>query len=182
MSGTRSKIWDEAIAEALAMAPTNQIILYTLEINHPSFTEPVRVCNWPVAGSEPEKFMCLLEEDAPYNPGEVVEFLGLPFEYLLPEKDMENPGYFSIKVDNVGDRLDQHLWDAALGGGTITAIYRSFVKGDEREGPNETWPYITIKNPRLEGQTLIFDGAIMEWMHKPYGKLYYPSDYPALRV
>lgn len=175
-------IWENAIAEAYASAPQDTIVLHALEINHPSFTQPVRVVNYPVSSPEPEVFHCKLENDAPINAGEVVDFIGMPFELALPEKTTSSPGSFTVKVENVGDRLDDQLWEAALHGGAITAVYREFIKGAESEGPAAAWPHITIKNPSLHGQTLVFEGAVMTWMPKAFGGLYYPSDYPAIKT
>ena len=174
-------VLDEAIREAYASAPQNVIVLHTLEINHPAFTRPARVCRWPVTGEEPEKFGCLLEQDAPYNAGQVVDFIGLPFEITLPEKSAESPGSFTLKLDNVGDTLDAELEEAALQGSKITAIYREFIKGTEStDGPRSVWDDISITSPHMEGQSIVATGAVLDWMFKPFGKLYLPSRYPAL--
>lgn len=39
---------EKAIAEAYASAPQDVIPLHALEVNHFTFTEPVRVIRWPV--------------------------------------------------------------------------------------------------------------------------------------
>ena len=171
---------EQAIAEAYASAPQDVIPLHTLEVNHFTFTEPVRICRWPVDGPEPERFRCLLEDYAPFNPGQPVEFIGAPFELVLPEKSTESPGRFTIRVDNVGDILDEYLENAALSGGKITAIYREYLKGQEMDGPASVWPEITLASPRMEGQTLIMDGAILDWVFRAFGTLYLPSDYPGI--
>ena len=172
---------DEAIAEAYASAPQDVIVLHSLEINHKSFTSPARVMRWPVTDNEPEKFQCLLEDDAPYDPGRVVEFIGLPFEIIAPEKTTESPGQFQIRIDNVGDTLDDHLEAAALGGGQITAIYREFIKGTETtDGPRTVWGNIKIGSPSMQGQTIVVSGAVLDWMQRPMGHLYTPEGYPAL--
>lgn len=174
------ELLQQAIAEAYASAPQTEVILHTLEINHRSFEQPIRVVRWPVTSEQPERFQMLLEDDALYNPGQVVEFIGFPFEVTLPEKDTESPGQFTIRVDNVGDRLDEYLENAALGGGTITAVYREYIQGRELEGPGGVWPGITLISPRMEGQTIVMDGCVLDWMHRPYGRLYLPGKYPAL--
>ncbi|MDR2892971.1 MAG: DUF1833 domain-containing protein [Deltaproteobacteria bacterium] len=171
-----------ALAEAYASAPQNTILLHTLEVNHRSFTEPARVCRWSVTGPEPEVFHCQLEDNAPYNPGQVVDFIGLPFEITLPEKDTESPGQFTIKIDNIGDRFDEYLENAALHGGTITAIYRVYRKGFEssEDGPDSVYHSIKLHSPRQEGQAIVMDGAVLDWMFKKFGKLYLAKDYPGL--
>jgi hypothetical protein len=175
-----NELLEKAIAEAYASAPQDVIALHSLEVNHPTFTKPVRVIRWPVAGPEPERFSCLLEEDAPYNPGQIVEFIGAPFEIVLPEKSLESPGQFSIRVDNIGDLLDEYLENAALQGGTITAIYREFLKDQELDGPASVWPGISLRSPRMEGQTLVMDGAVLDWLFRAWSTLYKPGDYPGL--
>ena len=172
---------DAAIQEAYAAAPQNVILLHTLEINHPAFSKPARVCRWPVTGNEPDTFRCLIESYALHNHGEVVEFVGLPFEITLPEKSTDTPGTFKLKLDNVGDTLDEELEAAVLYGSKITAIYREYIKGTEgTDGPRCVWDGITLTNPTMDGQSISADGSILDWMFKPFGRIYLPSNYPAL--
>ncbi len=175
-----NELLQAAIAEAYASAPQDEIALHALEVNHYTFSAPIRVIRWPVTDEEPEKFECLLEDDAPYNPAKIVEYLGAPFEIILPEKDTNSPGQFQIRVDNVGDMLDEYMENAALGGQKITAIYREFIKGRESEGPCASWPNIVLSNPHMEGLTLVMDGAVLDWMFRAFGKLMLPGSYPAL--
>lgn len=168
----------QALDEAYASAPAGEIVLHALEINHQSFKEPIRVIRWPITGPEPEKFNCLLEDDAPYNPGQLVEYFGAPFEIQLPEKSTESVGQFVIRVSNVGDMLDEYLMDAALSGGRITTIYREFTKGRESEGAGAVWPGITLSNPRMEGMDISIEGSVLDWLERPFGYLILPSDYP----
>lgn len=80
---------DEIIREAYASAPQNVIVLHTLEILHPAFDKPARVCRWPITGDEPEVFHCLLEPDAQQDAGKIVDLLGVRFDILQPEKSAE---------------------------------------------------------------------------------------------
>lgn len=176
-----SSLLEQAIAEAYASAPADTIVLHTLEINHKSFLTPARVVRWPVTDNEPETFRCLLEDTAPYDPGRVVEFVGVPFEITLPAHSTEEAGQFNIRIDNVGDILDEQLEAAAIAGGQITAIYRQYIKGTEStDGPATIWEGIKINSPRMEGQTLVADGAVLDWMQRGYGELYTPEGYPGL--
>lgn len=170
---------DAAIREAYACAPQDVIVLHTLEISHPAFTEPVRVARWNVTDNEPARFKMRLEDDAVYDPGRIVEFIGLPFEITLPQKNTDSPGEFVLRLDNVGDALDEHLEAAALSGGTITAVYREYIKGEESSGPRSIWGGISIKSPRMEGQTITAQGSVLDWMFWPFGSLITPEKYPA---
>ncbi|SBV91611.1 conserved hypothetical protein [uncultured Desulfovibrio sp.] len=172
---------DEIIREAYASAPQDTIVLHTLEILHPAFDKPARVCRWPITGEEPHIFKCLLEPDAAVDAGKVVDFLGVPFDIITPEKSAEQIGTFTIRVDNIGDALDDELEAAVLQGTPIKATYREYIKGTEStSGPRAVWDDITIGDLHMEGQSIVASGAILDWMFKPFGELYLPSDYPAL--
>lgn len=170
-----------AVAEAFASAVQETILLYALEFHHPSFSQPARVIRWSAAQPQPEVFRCKLEDDAPANPGEVVEFIGLPFEVTMPDKTADNVGEFSFKVQGVGYELDADLEAAALSGGKITAIFRIFVKGEELEGPAEVWPGINITSPVIDATTgdMTATGSIFDWGNRTFGYKITPGKYPA---
>jgi hypothetical protein len=173
----------KAIEEAYASAPQDVISLHSLEINHKTFTEPIRIIRWPVVGQEPERFKCLIEDDTLYNPGQVAEFIGAPYEILLPEKDTENPGQFKLSVEGVGGLFDEYMYNAALGGGKITAVYREYIKGDEQlDGPASVWPQMVLSSPRLEGMTFVMNGTVLDWMFRAFGRLMLPGDYPGIVI
>lgn len=176
------ELLQEAIFESYASAVQDIILLYTLEFNHKAFSEPARVCRWSAASPEPEKFYCKLEDTAPYNGGETVEFIGLPFEVQWPDKVDGNAGEFQFKVEGVGFELDADLEEAALSGGEITAIFRVFVKGHEHEGPAEVWRNISIKNPSIDATTgtVTATGSFFDWIDRTFGYNYTPGKYPAL--
>ena len=177
-----NELLEEAVKEAYASAPTDTIVLHTLEINHQSFSEPARVCRWPVTGPDPVEFSCLLESDAPHNAGETVIFYGLPFDIQLPEKSSDTPGEFEIALAGGSALIEPYLESAAFAGGAITAIFRTFIKGREDEGPVEVWPDISLRSPKLDAgtDTITMRGSVLNWLNRKFGRLYTPSRYPAL--
>ena len=179
---TDHELIQQAIEEAYASAPQDVVVLDTLEVLHPTFTTPIRIVRWPITAEEPERFQLKLEDSAPVDAGDTVEFIGAPFELTLPEKHAENPGTFTIRVDGIDDQLDEYMKNAALDGGKITAIYREYVKGQEHLGPGAVWSGIELVSPRLEGMTFVIEGAVLNWMFRPFGRIYRPIDYPALVV
>lgn len=179
---TKEELLKQAIEEAYASAPQDVITLDTLEIHHKSFDTPIRICRWPVVDSTPILFQMKLEELAPVDPGKVVEFIGAPFEIVFPEKSSDTAGTLTIRVDGVEDRLDEYMENAALSGGAISAIYREYIKGQELDGPGSVWAGFELTNPRLEGMTFIIDGAVLNWVQRPFGSIYTALQYPALVV
>jgi hypothetical protein len=169
----------EAAEEAYASATNVDIPLHAMEVNHPNFTQPLRVIRWPVTGPEPDKFICKHESTATINPNQNVEYFGFPFELMLPESSQDSEGSFRFKVAIYND-FDEWLLKAVQNPGVITATYRQYIKGRELEGPAVIWPDIQLSSPRRENADIIADGAILSWMKKPFGSLYLPIDYPSL--
>lgn len=174
-------VLEEAIREAYAAAPADTIPLDTLEIWHRTLEVPIRVVRWPVEGQEPTQFNLPLEENAPHNPGETVVFYGLPFNIVLPERSQDTPGEFEIAITGAIDIIEPYLENAALSGGPITAIYRSYIKGREDEGPVTVWPGVSISSPSIDGSTgtITMKGSILNWLNKKFGRNITPGAYPA---
>lgn len=175
-----STLWDEALAEAYAAAPPEAIVLNAVEIWHRAFTQPARLVRWPVTDDEPDIFQLLHEPDAPFNPGVLVEYIGVPFDVTLPESSKDTPGEFVFRMEHIGSMLDADLEAAALEGGAIRAVFRQFIKDSEREGPRAVWDGISICAPTERGGTVEATGMIMNWLLRPYGRLYAPENYPSL--
>ena len=68
----------EALKEAYASAPSETVLLHTLELRHPAFVDDngnptaIRIVR------DNKNYICRLEDTAPLNPGEEVEFQALP--------------------------------------------------------------------------------------------------------
>ncbi|MDL2315658.1 DUF1833 domain-containing protein [Desulfovibrio sp. OttesenSCG-928-A18] len=172
----------KALAQAYAAAKHNTIILHTLEVNHKSFAEPIRVCRYPVTDNQPDIIALRLEDDAPYNPGQVVDFIGVPFNIVTPDNSTDSIGEFQISLDNVADTLHKYLRSAVIHGGQITAIYRDYVRGEGESdnGPGQVSHGIKIMSPKKEGSTIVFTGAVLGWTQRSYGYLYTAGGYPGL--
>ena len=106
---------------------------------------------------------------------------GLVSVIKLPEKSQDSPGEFEVSVGGA-DVIEPYLENAALGGGEITAIYRSYVKGEEDSGPTEVWPDIYLHSPSIDGSTgvLTMKGSILDWLNRKFGRLISAGAYPAL--
>lgn len=174
---------EAAIREAYATAPVDTVVLYTMEIRHETLSEPVRVVRWPMSGPEPDEFRLKLEADAPADAGRTVTFIGVPFELKLPEKSQDTPGQFEIELPAAGFILEEYCENAALHGGAITATFRTYILGREAEGPVEVWPEIYLQSPSIDSGTgnVTITGSVLDWLNRKFGRLYRPSEFPALR-
>ena len=129
----------EAIREAYASAPVGLIIYDTLEINHPTFTAPIRIVR------DHADLTAYLEDDAPANPGEEVTFIGYAFDVVKPEITPDGVTSMRIVIDNVSRMIAASI-DAALESTDyVTIIYREYISTD-LTGPQNDPPiklYVT---------------------------------------
>ena len=122
--------YSQALKEAYASAPVDQVILDTLEIRHPAFVDDqgnpaaARI----VRGYE--NIFATLEADAPMNPGQQVEFIAVPFDFTLPGFEEGRVPELSITLDNVGRELQGWLEAAASSPQVMEATYRPYLVSD----------------------------------------------------
>ena len=173
---------EQALAEAYASAPQDIIVIDTLEVHHRTFDSPIRIARWPVTGPTPDIFSLLLEGDAPVNPGEFVDFIGFPFDLKPPDQSSDTIGTFEIRIDGIDDQVDEYMENAAIDGGVITAIYRTYIRGMENEGPSSIWTGLELESPRIEGMSFVINAAVLKWAVRPYGRIYTAMEYPGLVV
>lgn len=123
----------DAIREAYASAPADQVIYHTLEIYHPAFSVPIRVVRDNTA------LDARLEAGAPRNAGSVVTFTAYAFDVVPPEQMSSALPQLEIAIDNVSQEIIAQIELAVTSPQPATVIYREFLSGHLDEGP-ETDP------------------------------------------
>ena len=115
---------DDALKEAYASAPADEVILHTLEIRHSSFTQPIRVVR------DHNDFTARLESDAPLDPGETVTFIGMAFDFILPEVTKSSSPEIEVSLDGVSGEIVAYLDAAAQTAELIEITYRPYLASD----------------------------------------------------
>jgi len=175
-----NSLMDLAIAEAYASCPVDEgIILYTIEFLHPTLDAPARVVRWPITGNELQKFSLRLEEEAPKNPGEYVDFIAVPFEVTVPAQEENAPGEFRIKIENVGAVLTKTLMDAVRQREPIRIIFREYLKNIP-ETPQLVYTDFSISKATVNNNSVEATASMIDWLLRPYGRIYTPTDFPGL--
>lgn len=130
----------DALDEAYASAPSSEVVLHTLEIRHPDFTQPIRVVR------DHQDFDAYLEADAPENPGEEVTFIAMAFDFTLPEVTKSTSPEIEIGLDNVSGEISAYLDIAANSPDLIEVTYRPYLASDP-SGPSMNPPLtLTIRS------------------------------------
>lgn len=125
----------EALAEAYATAPADQVVLHTLELRHPAFTAPIRVVRDHV-GIEAR-----LEPTAPEG-AVVVDFVPYSFDFRPPEQTSSGLPQCVVEIDNVSREILEQLDAAVMDGRPVTLIYRAFLDDALLDGPENDPPAV----------------------------------------
>lgn len=173
----------EAIQEAYASASTDEVILHTLELNHPSFSEPVRVVR---------DFGELLEAATEYGgldiyghtlgleDGTSANFAGMMFDFELPEQEQNKVPELSITLDNVTRDVTQYLDTAVLTDSPITVTYREYLLSS----PNTiqyTLSGLSVRKVKCSNARVTMTALFTNLHNKAFpNKVYRPSEYPGL--
>ncbi|MDO9524980.1 MAG: DUF1833 family protein [Gemmobacter sp.] len=128
----------EAILEAYASAPVDQVIHHTLELWHPAFSQPIRVVR------DQDPLDARIEAGALRDPGAVVTFAAYAFDIVPPDQTSTGVPQCVIEIDNVSTeilaQIDLAISDPAPE--AITAIYRSYLSDLLDEGPENDPPLV----------------------------------------
>lgn len=128
----------EAIKEAYASAPADEIIHHTLEIWHPNFTQPIYVVR------DYTDLNATLEATAARNASTEVTFVAFAFELVPPEVDKAGVPQCVIEIDNVSREILANI-EAAMGStDSIVVIYRAFLSSDLTGPENDPPLELTI--------------------------------------
>lgn len=172
--------WTGAIAEAYASAPLDDVILSTLELDHPALAEPIRVVadlgaiigeadNQPVFGH-----MLRLET------GEVVKFIACSFGFALPAQQEGQVPTVQISVDNVAYIISPQL-DTLLGTrAKLTVIYREYLASDPNT-PQFILPGLSMSSVTSDLNQLTGTASFADLVNRNFpNKVYRPAEYPGL--
>lgn len=141
---------DDVLNEAYASASPDKIIIDTISIWYDGLE--------PTEGGDEELYLfrgenatqitdagvplltARIEADARRNAGDLVTFLGIPFNITLPPMTTEAVAAAQLSIDSVGREAHDLLEAAAKGGKQVEVTYRCYVQGNETVGPQSLPP------------------------------------------
>ena len=196
----------EALQEAYASAPADAIPLHTLELDHSTFTEAIRVvrnyedvATWQAFGdadvdaalaalddsaADPNPLdmvglVARLEEDAPRDPGQMVTWIALGFNLDLPNVNTGASPTLTLTMDNVGRELITYL-DLALA--TIEPIvvrYRTYLSTDV-SGPQSATHEYTLNQITITPAVITAQARLLDIGNRQFPNIHHTTDrFPA---
>lgn len=185
-------LWSEALEEAYASNPSDEVILHTLEFRHPSFVddegEPtaVRVVMDPgelLEAGDPDIYglELTLEADAPMNAGETVKFVSCMFDFSLPGQPDGALPEVEVSLDNVTREISAYL-DAAVGErATLELTYREYLASD-RTQPQFLINGLSLSRVRSNVFRVVGTASFVDLLNKSFpAKLYRPNEFRGLQ-
>lgn len=153
----------EALKEAYASAPSDVVIVSTLEIRHPAFAEPIRVV------SDYIPVTARLEANAPTDAGEMVEFQPFAFELTLPELMDKGIPELGLKIDNVSREILQNIELAMPLPDKLEITYRAYLSNDLASGPHNDPPlHLTITSIEADALAITAKASVADFINKKF--------------
>jgi hypothetical protein len=124
----------EAIKEAYAAAPSDEVLYHTLEIWHSNFTQPIYVVR------DHADLTATIEASAARNAGLPVTFVAFAFNIVPPEVNRGGAPQCVIEIDNVSREILAAVESAMGSTESIIVIYRAYLSSDLASGPENDPP------------------------------------------
>lgn len=123
------KTLTQALKEAYASAPADEVIYHTLEINHESFSEPIYVVrDWDDLNARLEN-------------GRMVTFIRYAFDLTKPDVTTDGVPQCTFEIDNVSREITTNIQYATEYSTPITVTYREYLSSD-LSGPQNNPPLV----------------------------------------
>lgn len=154
----------QAVKEAYASAPADEVIYHTIEITHPDFDLPVSVVrgfdNITAGGRN---------------------WTALPFDLSLPEASAGGSPRLMLTMDNVGPELMAALEAAAESSEPITVTYRAFLSSDLTTVVNDPPTELTLSTVSATPTTVTATATLRDIANRKFPRqVYRAEDFPGL--
>ncbi len=125
----------DALAEAAALAPADEVIRDTFEIRHPDFIDELGGPDslWLIADNE--DLRAPLEATAPIKPGQWVTFKAIAFSFSLMAIEPGTTPEIEMKIDGVNRALIYYLDLAMESRVPLVVAYRPYLDTAIADGP-----------------------------------------------
>ncbi|QQX80868.1 DUF1833 family protein [Shewanella sp. KX20019] len=161
----------DAEREAYASCKSTNVTLYTIQLDHSSFTKPLRI----VADNEPLKTT---------KDGADIEYLPFYFQITRPPISEEPDPVIKVSVDNVSGYLTPYFEDAAKTPELITLTFRPYLwndSGDEAIITELSEMSLLVRSASVNTSSISITAALVNPANTPFpNETYTPERFPGL--
>lgn len=177
----------QAIKEAYASAPVDAVTLATIELRHSAFVDaqsnpaPLRVI------ADHRDWTGRLENTAPLNAGEFVNFTAYAFEVTFPSVEDGAQPELQLKIDNVAQDILKQIELAAVSDEAVQLTARLFLSTDIDvngyfNGPQNDPPlHLVVNFIKADVFTITANASFSDMSNKAFpGEDYTAARFPGL--
>jgi hypothetical protein len=157
-----------ALDELFASNPNNKIYYITIELSHSAFAPTVHRL---VQGFQ--NLQATLEDDAPYNAGEEVTFIGSAFKLSIPEKSVKGRQDLTCTIYGASFEIIEQLeLQAKANREPVKITFREFESGD-LSAPASQPITMTVLNPTAGPDSVSFSATFADVINKQFPSIFY---------
>jgi len=163
-------VWQDAIKEAFASAPSSKHILDTLEISQVGVQSTVYIVKSRLG------ITAYVEEDSDPH-----YFEPVGFQFRLPPGNEEGFRSLDISIDNVSQRVLSFIETARTTAVPVLVTYRPYMS-DDLSAPQMSPPLVLVlKDIQITPFQVVGRATFMDLVNKPFpSKLYTREQFPSL--
>lgn len=140
----------EAAREAYAVAPTNVVMLETLELRHSAFRDDDGNPTALRVVADNQDLVATLEADAPMNPGQAVTFTRFAFEVDEPAVESSGAAELVIRICNVSREISRNCARAKETTEKVSLTHRLYLS-TETSAPQRRPMTLTVSSVSIAG-------------------------------
>jgi hypothetical protein len=159
----------DAIKEAFAIAPTNRVVLDTLEIRQTGVQDPIFLV-------KSMRAISAVDEN-----GETHVFEPVGFQFTLPPSTDEGFQSLNIAIDNVGRRVVDFVETAMSNDEPIKVIYRPYISDDLSQPQMDPPLVLYLKDVSISATQVVGRATFADIVNKKFpSQLYIRERFPSL--
>ncbi len=172
----------DAYAEAIALAPADEVEIDTLEIRHPSFVDEAGNPDSIWITTNEVDIIAAVEANAPVKGGLMTLFRSLGFSFTLAGIQPGVGAEIEIRVDNVDRRIVRSIKQAAKEQTKIIMCYRPYLSSDLDGGPQMMpAPEYELRECDADSLNVIGRARVAIDLAGPFPRWFYTAnEYPGL--
>lgn len=171
----------DAIKEAYATAPTDDVVIHTLELRHPSFVDDDGNPNSIWVTTQNDDLVATIEADATVKGGQDVTFRHFAFKFQLAGIAPGQTPTLQLSIDGVDRRIVENLDLAITQPTKIVMCYRPYLASDLSEPQMDPPAAYTLSSVKVDAMTVTGEARDGIDLNGAFPrKVYTAAEFPAL--
>lgn len=171
----------EALKEAYVLAPSDDVLIHTLELRHPLFQNDAGLPDSAWITTDEASITATIEADAPVRGGEAITFISLAFRFRLAPIEISAAPVLQLQIDNVNRLIVEQLDLAVADPNKILMCYRAFLASDLSAPQIDPPPTFTLSSVKVDPLSMRATARVDIDLNGAFPrKVYTAAEFPAL--